>query len=314
MNSTTQSPSTRPSRSVSLTDRLMPAVITPYTRKVAVAALISQMLIVVTGGLVRLTASGLGCSTWPKCTPEHLTAKPELGIHSYIEFGNRTLTFVLLAVAILAVLAVWRTGRRDLRILALSLLLFIPFQAIVGMITVKTHLNPWVVGFHFLVSMPLIMWAMQFVNRVYGSNPLPTSRTNSLIARIVAVLTAFILVMGTVLTGSGPHAGDHGAARNGLNPEVVTPFHSGIIYLMVIGLVVLGLRLQKENARAAKITWAALAVVLLQGVIGYVQHFLSLPVAIVALHMLGSTMVVAAITHMVFNVRDTPVEYPEARS
>jgi cytochrome c oxidase assembly protein subunit 15 len=294
-------PSATPSRS--LADRLMPREVTGYTRRIAVAALISQMLIVLTGGLVRLTASGLGCSTWPKCTPDSLTATPELGIHSFIEFGNRLLTFVLLAVAILAVLAVWRTGQKRLRMLALSLLLFIPFQAIVGMITVLTHLNPWVVSVHFLISMPLIMWATQFVNAVYGTVAHRTSRANKLLALAAGVLTAAVLVVGTMVTGSGPHAGDHGASRNGLDPQMITPVHSGIVYLLVIVIVVLGLRLRSESARAAGVTWLALAVVLFQGVIGYIQHFLSLPIAVVAIHMLGTTMVVAAITHLNANVK-----------
>ncbi len=287
----------------SLRDRLMPTTVTAYTRRITVAALVSQMLIVVTGGLVRLTASGLGCSTWPKCTPESLTATPELGIHSFIEFGNRMLTFALLAIAVLAVLAVWRTGRRELRYLALSLLLFVPFQALVGMVTVLTHLNPWVVGVHFLISMPLIVWATRLVNHTYGSQPHLTSARNALLVKAVAVLTGAILIVGTVLTGSGPHAGDHGAARNGLDPAAVTPFHSALIYLIIAALVALLVSMRRESPRAAKIVGLALGVVLFQGVIGYIQHFLSLPVAVVALHMLGSTMVVAAVAHLVFNVR-----------
>ncbi|MDR6891151.1 COX15/CtaA family protein [Falsarthrobacter nasiphocae] len=291
---------------------LMPAEITGYTRKVAIAALASQMLIVLTGGLVRLTASGLGCSTWPRCSADALTATPELGIHSYIEFGNRLLTFVLLAVAILSVLAVWRVGRRDLRLLSLSLLLFVPLQALVGMVTVLTHLNPWVVSVHFLVSMPLVMWATQFCARVHGAPRFATDVTSVRLGRTAGVLTFAILVAGTILTGSGPHAGDHGAARTGLDPQVVTPFHSVLIYAIVAVLVVLLLRLTRQGSPAAGTVWLALGVVLAQGVIGYIQHFTGLPIPVVAAHMLGSTAVVAAVTFMNHSVSSASDDAPAA--
>lgn len=300
--------STHPARAprgedATLLDRLMPRTLTPYTRRVAVASLASQMLIVLTGGLVRLTASGLGCSTWPRCSSDSLTATPELGIHSYIEFGNRLLTFVLIVVAALTILAVWRTGRRDLRYLALSLLLFVPFQALVGMVTVLTHLNPWVVSAHFIISMPLVAWGSLLCNRVYGTPRHTTGRLNIVLTRLVSITTAAILIAGTVLTGSGPHAGDHGAARTGLDPQVVTPFHSALIYVLIALLVILGARLGHEDKRAAKAVWLALAVVLFQGVIGYIQHFLHLPIAVVAVHMIGSTMVVAATANVAHALR-----------
>ncbi len=133
-------------------------------------SLIGQTVLVVTGGAVRLTASGLGCPTWPRCTDASLVNTPEMGIHGFIEFGNRLLTFALAAVAVLMLVYLWnlRKERRDLFLLALGLLASIPAQAVIGGITVLTQLNPWVVGLHFLVSMALVVFATLLVNRAYG--------------------------------------------------------------------------------------------------------------------------------------------------
>src|SRR5919106_3818666 len=130
-------------------------------RRLALVSIVANAGIVVTGGAVRLTASGLGCPTWPRCTDNSLVNTPEMGIHGFIEFGNRLLTFALAAVAALMLVYLWnlRKERRDLFLLALGLLASIPAQAIIGGITVLTQLNPWVVGLHFLVSMALVVFA-----------------------------------------------------------------------------------------------------------------------------------------------------------
>ena len=148
----------------------LPRTVDARVRRLAVASLIGQTLLVVTGGAVRLTASGLGCPTWPRCTDTSLVNTPEMGIHGFIEFGNRLLTFALAAVAVLMLVYLWnlRKERRDLFLLALGLLASIPAQAVIGGITVLTNLNPWVVGLHFLVSMALVVIATLLVNRAYG--------------------------------------------------------------------------------------------------------------------------------------------------
>ena len=280
-------------------------------RSMAVASLVANIVIVVTGGAVRLTASGLGCPEWPLCTADSLVTTPEMGVHGIIEFGNRLLTFVLTAIAFVTVFSVWRVRaeRRDLWWLSIGLLAGIPAQAVIGGITVLTGLNPWVVGLHFIVSMLLIIAAVVMVNRAWLSRedlaqrhaPL-AGRTLRPLLRAMGVLSAITVVLGVVVTGSGPHAGDHGAARNGLNPDLMTRIHVVPVYLLVFALAV-ALYLVFRRVTDARLRNAVVllaVVVLAQGVIGYAQHFLHLPIALVALHMLGACLLTAAAAQTLF--------------
>ena len=166
----TVSTASRPPRIASRNISGLPVTVDKTVQRLAVLSLIGQTLLIVTGGAVRLTASGLGCPTWPRCTDPSLANTPEMGIHGIIEFGNRLLTFALAAVAVTMLVYLWnlRKERRDLFLLALGLLASIPAQAVIGGITVLTQLNPWVVGLHFLVSMALVVVATLLVNRAYG--------------------------------------------------------------------------------------------------------------------------------------------------
>ena len=137
-----------------------------WLRRLGWATLVGNIGIVLTGGAVRLTGSGLGCPTWPRCTDRSFTPHGALDVHSAIEFGNRTLTFVLTAIAIATFVSAWRSGRHDLRRLALLLGLSIPAQAVLGGITVLTDLNPWVVAFHLLFSMGIISLAVLYLWRI----------------------------------------------------------------------------------------------------------------------------------------------------
>lgn len=289
----------------------LPRTVTPLVRGLALASLVSQILIVVTGGAVRLTASGLGCPEWPRCTAESMVATPEMGMHGVIEFGNRLLTFVLTAIAIAMLVSLWnmRRTRRDLFIPAVVLLAGIPAQAVVGGITVLTQLNPWVVGWHFIISMILIVVATVLVNRARltdaetGADTEP--RAAPLLRQLLvaaAGLVAAAVLLGVVVTGSGPHAGDSGAARNNLNPDLMTRIHAAPVYLLVLTVVLLVVAAYRLRAaprlRGALVLLAV--VVLAQGAVGYLQHFLHLPVALVALHMLGASLLTAATAHAVY--------------
>jgi heme a synthase len=293
-----------------LTEKL-PRSITPAVRGLAIASLVSQILIVVTGGAVRLTASGLGCPTWPRCTPDSLVNTPEMGIHGVIEFGNRSLTFVLTVIAFAMLISLWnlRRERRDLWWLAVGLLAGIPAQAVIGGITVLTQLNPWVVGWHFIVSMALILLATLLVNRIRLSTDESRARTAGSASKTmrqllvaIAVTAGAAVVLGVVVTGSGPHAGDHGAARNGLDPDLVTRLHAAPVYLLVAATVLaLVLAYRRTTDRRLRSPLVLLAVIVLaQGGIGYLQHFTGLPVLLVALHMLGASLLTAAVTHAVY--------------
>ena len=222
----------------------LPATVDRRVIGAAWATLVVQIGIVGTGGLVRLTGSGLGCPTWPRCTPDSLVNTPEMGIHGVIEFGNRLLTFVLVVVAIVTFLFVVRMRRErgDLFWLALVIGLYVPVQAIIGGITVLTNLNPYVVGLHFFASVVLVALSAVLVARVYavpGPRVRAVPRWYAAVSHATSALVLVAVVVGVLVTGSGPHAGDGGAARNGLNPEFMQHVHSWPAYALLAATLVL---------------------------------------------------------------------------
>jgi cytochrome c oxidase assembly protein subunit 15 len=288
-------------------------------RRLAVASLIGQTLLVVTGGAVRLTASGLGCPTWPRCTDTSLVNTPEMGIHGFIEFGNRLLTFALAAVAALMLVYLWnlRKERRDLFLLALGLLASIPAQAVIGGITVLTNLNPWVVGLHFLVSMALVVFATLLVNRAFGrTGRFRAARHRALpgimrpVTAAVALFSALAVMLGVVVTGAGPHAGDADAPRNGLDWDLFSHIHAVPAYLITAGtavaLALVVMRRITGPFRAAVL--GLLGVTVLQAVIGFTQYYNGIPALLVAAHMLGAALLMAAATNAWDIARSSPVE------
>ena len=277
-------------------------------RHLAVASLVSNVLIVVTGGVVRLTGSGLGCPTWPRCTEESFRPHGAMGIHAGIEFGNRLLTFVLAAVAIATFLAARRVGRTALTRLAFVLGLGVPAQAVIGGVTVLTGLNPWTVAFHLLVSMAMICLAVVLLVRVREPDGPAATAVPTGVAWLVRGLFLVgwtVLYLGTVVTGSGPHAGDADAPRNGLDPRAVTQLHTDAVFLL-LGLsvaAVLVLRSVPAPARARTASVVLLGVLLAQGAIGFVQYFTGLPVVLVGLHLLGAALIAAAMTWLLLTTR-----------
>jgi cytochrome c oxidase assembly protein subunit 15 len=300
---------------------LLPAAFSPATiSRVALANAVANGLIVVTGGLVRLTGSGLGCPTWPRCTDESFVATPELEAHGVIEFGNRLITFVLTAVAIATLVAVWRSPRRDLRTLAVLSFLGIPAQALLGGITVLTELNPWTVAAHFLISMALvaITTTLWLRSREPGVGQPLLRRPLALLVIGIAVVTGAVLFLGTIVTGSGPHSGDAEAAdRMDFDPELVSQLHADVVFLLVgltIALLV-ALYATDSPGRLRRAARDLLVVQLAQGVIGYVQYFTDLPILLVLLHMLGAVLITAYTARLVWAVRgpasDVPVDAPQ---
>ena len=276
-----------------------------------VASLVLNIGIIVTGAIVRLTGSGLGCETWPQCNGTSYVTRPEDGIHGAIEFGNRTLTFVLVIAAVATLVTAFRVKTtaageptRRLRLLALLVLIGIPFQGVIGGITVLTQLNPWVVSLHLLLSVVLIALCVVMVNDAYDISSLPISPLGRGLLTGIRLLTALVIVLGTVVTGAGPHSGDGGAARNGLSPEFASRIHAGSVWALVI-LTVIAYVVTKS-----RLMLMLLAVQCLQGVIGYVQYFTGLPVLAVILHMVGIGVLTAATAHVYWRMRDVvrPVE------
>ena len=285
------------------------------TRSLLRLLVILQAGLIVTGGAVRLTGSGLGCPTWPRCTPGSYTPVPHQAqgaLHSWIEFGNRLLTFVLVLTALTVLIAVLRKGRlssshqesRAILILALCQVLGIVAQSVLGGITVLTHLNPLPVAAHFLLSIWLITGALSLHYRYQSQDRAERADDYpNLIAQLVRVqvlLTALIITIGTVVTGSGPHAGDVTAKRFPFDPRTVSWLHADLVIALVALSVVLYLIVRnpaqwsfdpvRRNTLERDLR-RFLLVILAQGVIGYIQYFTHLPEALVALHLLGVTLV-----------------------
>ncbi|WP_292603279.1 COX15/CtaA family protein [Nocardioides sp. REDSEA-S30_B4] len=272
------------------------------------ASLVANTGIVVTGGAVRLTGSGLGCPTWPRCTEEDFTPHGALDFHSAIEFGNRLLTFVLVAVAVLTFVAAWRTGRRHLVGLAAVLAAGIPLQAVIGGITVLTDLNPWIVSLHLLLSMALVGLSVRFLQVLDRPTPAVGGPATTL-AWIVLAAAWVVLYLGTVVTGSGPHAGDADSPRNGLDPLQWSQLHADAVFLylgLTIGLLLCLMAVRADRAAVRVVVWLLVAQ-LAQGAIGFVQYFNDLPELLVGLHMLGAAILSALTTAALLRVR-----HPEA--
>lgn len=325
-------------------------------------SLATQILIVVTGGLVRLTASGLGCPTWPKCTDDSLVSTPEMGIHGIIEFGNRLLTIVLLVIALLTFITIFRThpAKRQLLaptlaffatmvLLVVSLVLAVVFgpelfvialwvliaaltitfvttfirrakravristlvpafglglgiigQAVLGGITVLTQLNPWIVGLHFVLSAYLIALASVMVFRALPKTMGPVAPMATKLRWPVAVVSAITILIGVVVTGAGPHAGDVDTPRNGLDLEIWQHYHSYPGYLMLI-LIVVAFVAQGRTAPSLK-SYPTRALALLfvtsvaQALVGVIQARMGVPPFLVALHMLGAAVLSSMVT------------------
>ncbi|WP_245851970.1 COX15/CtaA family protein [Mobilicoccus massiliensis] len=283
-----------------------PAPIPRYVRGLFIANVVCQAGIIVTGGLVRLTGSGLGCPTWPQCTPGSYTptVHQEQGFHKFIEFGNRTLTFVLLVVALAVVWAVWKKlpHRPSLRTPAVLVVLGVVVQAVLGGITVLTGLSPITVAAHFLISAALVAVATYLWLRLDETEDAPQLLVPPIVrtlGHVTAAVGVVVLTLGTIVTGSGPHSGDANTpARFGFDPAAMSWLHADAVILF-IGLVVaiwLACHLSavgRPTERAAKAWRDLLILCVVQGLVGYAQYALALPEGLVLLHMsLAAVMVV----------------------
>jgi heme a synthase len=291
------------------------------TRPVLVLAWLSlalQIVLVGTGGAVRLTASGLGCPTWPQCEAGSFVTTPELGIHGIIEFSNRMLTIVLSVVVVLVFLIVlrMRKQRRDLFALTLIQGLSIPFQAVLGGITVLTGLNPYVVGSHFLVSVLLVVLTTILVYRAYNGRAGKGFQTPGWYVAgtiLTAVFVGVTVILGVLTTGSGPHAGDNSnakalAPRNGLNQALLQDIHSIPAYVtfgLTVVLVVIALASRRDASwRCVRVySIGLLGVEVGQIIVGFVQAKLGLPIALVNIHLVLTVILVSAMTALILSQR-----------
>lgn len=280
-----------------------------WERKTLVANLLSQTAIVLTGAIVRLTASGLGCPTWPECVEGSIapTSAQTESWHKYVEFGNRLLTFVLLIVSLVTIVAIVKLNkrrsqaglakRRRLTVLAVGTLAGIFAQAILGGITVLTGLHPLTVAAHFMLSIGLITVAQHLLTKAGEPEDLPVA-TQVVSPIHVAMklhvwLALLVIFMGTLVTGSGPHAGDSAEiVRLGFDPRVISWIHADIVLLFVgltIGLVI-ALTATRAPRPLTRQAWIVLVICIIQGFVGYTQYFTGLPWVLVAIHVLGACL------------------------
>jgi cytochrome c oxidase assembly protein subunit 15 len=272
-----------------------------------------QGALVITGGAVRLTGSGLGCPTWPECSegsfvPVATQIEPEHQV--WIEFGNRLLTFALLIAALAVVIEVLKTRRKDLRLLAAGQLLGILAQGVLGGITVLTDLNPLAVAGHLLLSMLLIAGAASLFSR--RSGPVARSAIKETSLRIISgahiSISFFVLILGTLVTGSGPHAGDEMAPRFDFDIRNITVLHTDSV-IFLLGLTIAYLVLPTVSTATKRALVIFLGIALGQGAIGYIQYFTGVPEILVGFHLLGAVIFWIA----AWRVRLTVVRMPKNR-
>ncbi|MFI0408452.1 heme A synthase [Actinomadura sp. 3N508] len=283
-------------------------------RLLALLGVIGNVAIVVSGGAVRVTKSGLGCPDWPRCSGDSLvpTHNPEHHVlNMSIEFGNRMITFVVLAVGALVFVAALRLRPRRERLVwwALAQPMSVFAQALIGGIVVLTELHPAAVSLHFLVSPALLVFCVTlWIRSGEGDGPprpLAGPRTRRL-ATALLVSCAAVMVAGTVVTGTGPHAGDADARRYGFDITDVARIHSVLAWVTTALVVLMVIVLHRTGAPAAarRRGHELAGLIVAQGVVGYVQYFLGVPEGLVLLHMLGSVLMWLAAFRLCFALRD----------
>ncbi|MUT90201.1 heme A synthase [Actinospica acidiphila] len=285
-------------------------------RRAALAALVMSVVIVVTGGAVRLTGSGLGCPTWPKCTEDSIHNTAEMGVHGYIEFGNRLLTYVLCAAVGWAIVAArsQKPYRRSLTRLGWAQFWVVMGNAVLGGIVVLVGLNPYTVAAHFLLSSALIAVATVMWQRTREGDAEPRPLVGKAVQQLVWFLvgaSVLLIAVGTVVTGAGPHAGDSSeVARMPVDWEAVAKLHAVLAWIVVTLTFALWFVLKAVDAPSGPLarTRELFLILLAQGVIGYVQYFTDLPEVLVGAHMFGSCVMWIWVLRVLLSLRERPEE------
>jgi len=282
--------------------------VTRTLRIFAWASFIAQVAIIATGGAVRLTGSGLGCPTWPTCTPDSLVPTDELTYHSLIEFGNRLMTGVVGIVALVVFVLVWRIRRqrRDLFVLSFVVGLGIVAQAIVGGITVWTGLNPFIVGFHYVSSLALVCVTAAFLARMdqpAGPRERAVPGWYAGLTHATSAVLALTIVFGVLTTGSGPHSGDVEAGRTGFDSELLEHVHAWPGYALLALTVVLVVIAWRLKLPTLGWTLALLGIEVVQVAVGLYQARNGLPVLAVGVHMVLAALTAATMTLVVLKLK-----------
>lgn len=296
----------------------LPDRVDSRVRLIGWLSLVGQVLLVGTGGAVRLTGSGLGCPTWPRCTADSLTTTPEMGVHGIIEFGNRLLTFVLIIIVISAFVLVLRMRRTrpDLFWLTFWLGMSIPLQAVIGGFSVLFKLNPYVVGLHFVVSVVLVAVTAALLCRIYtmpGPRALVVPAWFAATAWATAFFVAVTVLLGILTTGSGPHAGDAHTLRTGFDPGFMERIHSLPAYITAgLTLLLVGAAIGLTVGPVRRYLLLLVAVEIVQIAVGLLQANTGLPGYLVGIHMVLAVLLVAAMTATVMNLSQPVTPRPES--
>jgi heme a synthase len=292
-----------------ITRRPAPATV----RRLALTSLIANIGIVSTGGLVRLTNSGLGCPSWPDCSSGDLVPVRALSSHKAIEFGNRALTTLLVLAVAAVFVAVWRSAPRNTGLVrwAWVTLLGVPAQILVGGLLIFTHLNPLAVAGHFMLSMVLIAAATVLWWRTrepVDAEPTPLPVVVRRLGWATWSLTYAVFIVGTLVTGSGPHAGDATAKRLHLRPQAISQLHADLVMLLVGVAAALAVCVTAVGAGmvARRTTRVLIAVLAAQATVGFAQYFSGLPVSLVELHVTGAAVLAATATAVVLSLSGPP--------
>lgn len=294
----------------------LPTHVDGRIRVFAWLSLITEIAIVGTGGAVRLTASGLGCPTWPSCTAESLVPTAEMGVHGVIEFANRLMTGVVGLIAVATFVLLWRIRRerRDLFVLALLLALGVLAQAVLGGVTVLTGLNPFIVGLHFIVSLVMVCVATVLVYRAYAA---PGARRRVVpgpfakLAHVTSLVVAVTVGVGVLTTASGPHSGDIAAARTGFNAGLLEHLHAWPAYATLLLTVALLAIAVSRGLPVVGWVSALLAVEAVQIVVGLTQARTGLPPLLVGAHMVLASVLAAVMTSLILHLK-APVAEADA--
>ncbi|ASU79290.1 cytochrome-c oxidase [Actinopolyspora erythraea] len=295
-------------------------------RASTVTVLVTQMMIAVTGAIVRVTGSGLGCPTWPQCFPGSMVPVSHADIaplHQVVEFGNRLLTWVVAAAALVCLLLAWRVrpARPRLRLLAGAVLFGVPVQAVIGGMTVLLDLRWWSVSLHFMASAVLI-WLSGLLVKAAGEgdekpHPIVTGRMRGVLVALTVVAAAMVFA-GTLVTAAGPHAGDPSTPRLPISIPLLTQVHGLLVmaYLCLLAVFGFWLRGTSPTRGLLRAYTAACLVVLAQGVLGSVQYVTGVPEGLVVAHVLGATVVIATVSLLwaESRYRGKPSEPRRARS
>lgn len=301
----------------------MSAQLTPRTRQSApgeagsvsrvlrVFAWISFILntvIIATGGAVRLTGSGLGCSDWPLCTPGNLVPTPEQSYHALIEFGNRTISGPLLIAALVVFVLSWRirSTRRDLFVLSAVVLGGVLLQAFVGGVIVWLHLNANLVGFHYVASLLLVCITAAYLRRMRerpGPRELAVPRPFAILTHITTVVMAITVFVGVLTTGAGPHSGDENVVRDGFDATLLSHVHAWPGYVLVSLLLVLVVWAARQRLRPLRWFVALLLITGVQVLVGVYQARNGLPPFAVGVHMVLAALNAAAMTVTVMDLK-----------